>query len=380
MEKIRVVLVADTLAYGGSERLMVDIAKGLAPDDFEVQVCATTAGGDILEGELEKAGIPFCILNKHLGPDLRVIPKLRRLFREWRPQIAHAFRFTANTYGRIGAILARVPIVIATEHVLEHKSLTSRIIDMSLGRFTDQMVVVTKEIADQVHAEHHLSRSRIRLIEEGIDLDRFAWEERQTRFEEASLLKRRFKVGIVARLAPQKEHLVFLDAIRRAKEDRPEIQGIVVGDGALRPELEKWVSDHQMQKDIEFWGFREDLPNVFRELDLFTMSSGWEGLPLALLDAAASGLPFVCTSVGGIQEIFQDGVHGRLVSPGDSSKLADGIVWSRDHYATACSLAKRASELVHERYGLQRMVRQHEAMYQQLVDMKVQHQGARLHA
>jgi glycosyltransferase involved in cell wall biosynthesis len=364
MDRTRIVLVTDTLRYGGSERLLVDIAKGLDRAAFDVKVCAITAGGELLEAELAKAEIEYRILNKPLGANLRVLPRLWALLREWRPQIVHTFRWTANTYGRIGAVAARVPTIIGTEHVLEHKRVCPRLIDTVLGRFTDRIVVVTKEIGDQVHADHHLRANRIELIEEGIDLDRFA---RVERLAPAAATKHVFRAGIVARLAPQKGHLVFLDAIRLAREMRPAVKGIIVGDGQLRAELERWVADHQMQEHVEFWGFREDLPQVFRELDLFVMSSGWEGLPLAMLDAAASGLPFVCTAVGGIPEVFRDGVHGRLIPPGNPGEFAKAIVWSLDNYAAACAMAKTASELVHRRHGMQAMIRRHEAMYRQLV-------------
>lgn len=365
MNRLRVVLVTDTLRYGGSERLLVDIARGLDRTIFDVKVCATTAGGEILGEELRKADIEYRVLDKHLGASLGILFRLRRLFREWRPQIVHTFRFTANTYGRIGAVLARVPVVIGTEHVLEHKGISRRLVDMALARFTDRVVVVTQEIADQVHAEHRLPCNRIQLIEEGIDLNRFACVERNP-LPTQTAAKGSFRAGIVARLAPQKGHTVFLEAIRLAQKMRPAVQGVVVGDGLLRPELEQWVTDRQMQKHIEFWGFREDLPNVFHELDLFVMTSGWEGLPLALLDAAATGLPFVCTAVGGIQDVFQDGVHGRLVPPNNPAEIANAIVWCLDHYAEAVAMAKNASGLIHGKYGLQAMIQQHESLYLQL--------------
>ena len=367
MSKLRVVLVTDTLGYGGGERLTVDLAKGLDRSIFDVKVCVTTQGGEWLEKELIEAGIEYRILHKRLGPTLGVLPRIMALFCEWRPHLVHTFRFTANTYGRVGAILARVPVIVSTEHNKEHKSLSRQLIDITLARFTDRAIVVSKEIFDQTHTEHLLSRNRIQLIEEGIDLDRFRWVERHPVPTSTAPAVHSFKAGIVARLYPQKGHMDFLNAILRAREVHPTLKGIIVGEGQLRPELEQWVTDHQMQESIEFWGFREDLPQVFRELDLFVMSSHWEGLPIALLNAAASGLPFACTAVGGIPEVFQDGVHGRLVPPGNPDALAAAVVWSMDHYAAACAMAKTASALVHEKHGLHAMIRRHEEMYRQLV-------------
>jgi glycosyltransferase involved in cell wall biosynthesis len=377
MAKIQIVLLTDTLRYGGSERLLVDIAKGLDRDVFDVKVCATTAGGELLEGELAQAGIEYRILHKPLGPNLRVIPRVYSLLRRWCPDIVHTFRFTANAYGRVGAALARVPVIVGTEHVLEHKSLGRRMVDLALARVTDRVVVVTDEIAKQVRADHRLPSSRVQLIEEGIDLDRFACIERDPSAGGEASDSRPFKVGIVARLAPQKGHTVFLEAVRLARQMRPAVKGILVGDGELRPELERWVADRRMQETFEFWGFREDLPNVFRALDLFAMSSGWEGLPVALLDAAASGLPFVCTDVGGIAEKFQDGVHGRLAPPGDPVRFADAIVWSLDNYPAACAMAKTASAMVHKQHGLRAMIQEHETMYRQLLDAKGLRRGTR---
>lgn len=367
MCKIKVVLVTDNLDYGGSQRLIVDLAKRIDHDAFDVKVCATTSGGELLEAELITAGVDYRILNKPLKMDMFFPLRVRSLFSEWQPQIVHTFRFTANTFGRIGAMLARVPVIIGTEHVLEQKQLTLRLIDRVLARFSACVVVTTKEISAQVHSEHGLPYRRIRIIDECIDLDRFPFVERCLATTGTKLKKPLFKVGIVGRLVPQKGYWIFLDAIRQARKLRPEIKGIVVGDGELRQQLSQWVLDHQMEGGIEFWGFREDLPLVFREFDLFVMSSLREAMPLVLLAAAASGLPFACTAVGGIPEAFQDGIHGRLVPSGNSAALANAIVWSLDNYQAACAMAKTASQLVHDRHGLQAMVRLHEAMYQQLL-------------
>ncbi len=115
MRRIRVSLAIDSLGKGGSQRLLRDLAVGLDASAFEVRVCALAQGG-VWEPALRQSGIPVSVLHKRLGVDLRVLPRLVKYLREFKPDIMHTFLFTANASGRIAALMARVPIIIATEH------------------------------------------------------------------------------------------------------------------------------------------------------------------------------------------------------------------------------------------------------------------------
>jgi glycosyltransferase involved in cell wall biosynthesis len=360
---LKIAYVIDTLACGGSQRLLVDIATRLNREHFTPRVFALTASG-VLEKRLHARAVPVSIYHKAKGMDFRVIPKLAHDLKAWQPDVVHTFLFTANSFGRVAALLARVPLIIGTEHCYCQKSRFRIWIDRVLAKFTDRIVVVTKEIAEQVVGEYQIASSKVVMIEEGIDFAEFFPRlqlERRTRVAAG-----RPRLGIVARLEPQKDHQTFLAAMALVLSKQPAAEVWVVGDGYLRAELTNQVRAAGIAEQVKFLGFREDLPDVLRNLDVFVVSSQWEGLPIALLNAIATELPFVSTAVGGIREMFADGEHGRLVAPGSPSALAGAVDWVLGHYLEAESMAASAKQKIMGTLSVERMIADHEKLYQQL--------------
>ena len=361
MARTKVLLVTDTLNWGGSERLLVDLATRLDMSRFQVEVMTTTMGGTLLVDELDRCGIPVHVFGRRCWLGLAVLPRLVRCIAEFSPDIVQTFRFTANAYGRTAAILAGVRVVISTEHNYESKEYCRLFVDWVLGARTNCAVVISNEIFSQVRVQQRIPTKRIELIDEGIDLGRFRYQPRQA-FKGASPIR----VGIVGRLAPQKCQADFIDAMRLVKAAGRPFVGFIVGEGPQKEALCSAVESAGLAQDVHFVGFRSDLEIFFAELDLLVVSSRWEGLPLTLLTAAACGLPFVTTRVGGIQDAFEDRVHGLLVDPARPDQIAKAVLWCMDHYSEACEMARVASIHVHGLHGLDAMVRRHEMLYDRL--------------
>lgn len=338
---------------------------GLDPARFQTGVCALASGG-LLEEELSDKGIPHWILNKRLGLDLSVLPRLRKLLRTWKPDIVHTFLFTANTFGRVAAIATRAPVIIATEHNCDPRDIGRVAIDRVLARFTDRIIVVTKPIEEHVIKHHWVSKKKVVLIDEGIDFSQFP--PKQLRQEHLVLdPARKFIVGIVGRLEPQKAHHVFVRAMASVMAAHREVEAWILGEGSLRGELERSAAASGLPGKFRFLGFRTDLAAVLHSLDLFVVSSEYEGLPIALLNAVACKVPFVSTRVGAIPELFLDKIHGRLVPAGDDRKLAECIAWSLKHYDCALEMAERARTTILERFCAEKMMKRHEELYASLL-------------
>jgi glycosyltransferase involved in cell wall biosynthesis len=175
--------------------------------------------------------------------------------------------------------------------------------------------------------------------------------------------------GIIARLTEQKAHRVLFDAIaRHATLQRLHL--IVVGDGELRESLKQRAEMLGLQSRVHFVGARRDLGNILGAVDLFTMPSLWEGLPLSLVLAMGAGLPVIATRVAGIPEVVEDGVSGLLVPPGDSDELGHALARVVEDPALRTALGERARSVVTPRFGVDQYVGSMTGLYDRLLAAK----------
>jgi glycosyltransferase involved in cell wall biosynthesis len=174
-------------------------------------------------------------------------------------------------------------------------------------------------------------------------------------------------VGTVGALTPQKglEHLVR--AAATVRREPLEAHFVIAGEGSLRGGLERLAKALGCAQTVHFLGHRPDIPELLAALDLFVLPSLWEGLPYALLEAGAAGVPIVATRVPGNLDLIRDGETGRLANPADALDLAVQIVEALGDENRA-AMALRLQRIVEQEYTLERMTAGHAAVYQELVE------------
>jgi glycosyltransferase involved in cell wall biosynthesis len=163
---------------------------------------------------------------------------------------------------------------------------------------------------------------------------------------------------------------VFLDAAARLKEQCPSVRFLVVGDGGFRPECEALAGNLGLGSSVRFLGWRRDIPEVLSALDLVVLPTvmDFEGTPLALIEALATGRAVVATDVGGVVDVIRPGQTGLLVPPNDPSALADAMRRLLGDPRTRETFGRNGQELVRERYPRERMVAETEAYYRELLE------------
>jgi glycosyltransferase involved in cell wall biosynthesis len=171
---------------------------------------------------------------------------------------------------------------------------------------------------------------------------------------------------MVAPFKPQKAPLDFIRAAARVRQARPEARFLLVGDGTLRGVLETEIVRLGLSDVVTLTGWRRDIAEIMRCLDVFLLTSLWEGLPRVYLEALASGVPVVGTKVDGAAEVIQDGVNGYLVEPGDVKGLADRVLTLLNNPATARQMGHNGQSLPHE-FDIRDMVRRQEREYERLL-------------
>ena len=317
---------------------------------------------------LERWGIPV----RHLGRgrfDPRILTDLVRLARERQARILHVHGYAAADFGRLAARRVGAALVLH-EHFADPKMPAYQAVaDRALARLTDRAIAVSESTRDFLVRQRHVPASRVRVIWNGAPLDEFA----PVATEKAAAVRRELGlptdavvIGSIGRLNEQKGHRYLIEAAARVLPAAPRARVLVVGDGDLQGALEEQARALGIADGVLFAGHRDDVPAVLGAVDVFSISSTYEGTPLTLFEAMAAGKAIVSTAVDGCREVIEDGVTGVLVPPRDPDALAAALTKLVADPGRREGLG-RAARQASARYDIQRCVDEMQALYDEVL-------------
>ena len=369
--RVPVVLVESGQSVGGTEKVVFELACRMDRTRFAPSVALAPASAlDRLAGDLERAGVPVERLpeltNKfQLARALKTLGFLQRA----RHSVLHVHHVwpAADRYLVPLAHLVGVPAVIVTEHLVgfAHSAAQKWLKRWELSR-ADQVVCVSRAVADGLARDYGFDiEGNGRVIENGVDavgLDRTTARARDERDRVRKAMGATgFTWVFVGRLEKQKGVDILLDGFSRLKGE-PSLW--IVGDGSLRAELEEKARALGVLGRVRFEGAVADASPFYWGADAFAIASRWEGLPLALLEAQASGLPVVAAAAGGVAEAIREGTTGCLVPREDPGALARAMQQVMDQPELARRLGYEAARQAREEWSWERMVSAYEVLYE----------------
>jgi glycosyltransferase involved in cell wall biosynthesis len=364
---IRVLWLTKGLGPGGAERLLVSSAAVADRERFDLQAAYLLPWKDHLVGELAALGVPAVCLDGPREGDPRWIPRLRGLVRAARIDIVHIHSPLVAALARPALRALRPgdrPALMGTEHNLwtSHHPATRWANRLTLP-LEDVTIAVSEEVRNSMPPR--LAR-RTEVVIHGVDVDAIAARrgEREAARAQLGVSADRLLVVTVANLRAQKDYPTMLQAARRMVDAGDAVEFLSVGQGPLAESLEVERDRLGLGERFRFLGYREDPVRVLIAADVFCLSSRFEGLPIALLEAMAAGLPVVVTAVGGVPAVIRDGQEGLLVPPGDPAALAAALGTLRDP-ALRSRLAAAATERV-QAFGIGRAEQRQQEIYQRL--------------
>ena len=307
--------------------------------------------------------------------DLLALIKLTLLLAGLKPTIVHTHSSKAGILGRLAAKLAGVPIIIHSIHGFgftpAHRPGAQRLLvalERLAARVTTGFISVSDANRRQGVALGLFAEDRCTVIRSGIDRELFQKTEvdRPAKRRELGLDPGRPVIGMVAPFKPQKAPLDFVCMAALVHGARPDAQFLLVGDGDLRSAIEGEIERCGLSGAVRLAGWRRDIPEVMRCLDVLALTSRWEGLPRVYLEALASGVPVVGTKVDGATEAIQEGVNGYLAEPGDVRGLADRVLALLNHPEEAIRMGQAGRSLPAE-FDSHEMVRQKEREYERVL-------------
>jgi glycosyltransferase involved in cell wall biosynthesis len=366
---LNVLQLIPTLDRSGAEKQMAILARGLPRDRFRVEVAALTRLGP-LEAELRAAGVPVTAIGKKLKVDPLALARLVRLLRSRRFDVLQTWIFAADTYGRVAARLARVPVVVTAEMAVDlWKGPRDLAVDRYLARWTDRVVGNSRAVVD-FYRRNGIPEDRLEMIPSGIgDEEPPAVDRAALRAEfgwpgDAPLLL------FAGRLAEQKGVGDLVAAIDLVRYVVPELRALIVGDGPLRSQLEETARDFRLDGMVKFAGHRDDVPRLLAGADLLVLPSLYEGLPNVVLEAMRFSRPVVATAAPGTTEVVDDGRTGLLVPVRDPPALAQAIRTVVRDPALARRLGDAGRARVEAEFRAATMIERFAALYERLARAK----------
>ena len=378
---IRVLHVLEA-TVGGTRRHLLDLCSHLPAERFHQHLVYSSIRSGAFEADaqrLRERGIEATSLplRREIEPaeDWHCLQALTQIIRDWRPQIVHGHSAKGGFLARLAA--HRVPGVrtVYNPHGFPFQMRTGPLkhrlyveLERYAARYTDVLVAACagqKALALQYRL---LPPERVAVIPNGINAAEFSGvtADRAACKGELGVPGDARLVGIVAALSPQKGLEYLVRAAAAVCRERQDTHFVIIGEGVLRGSLQRLAKSLGAAGAVHFAGARDNVPRLLASLDLFVLPSLWEGLPYALLEAGAAGLPVVATDIPGNCELIRPGETGYLARPGDALDLAVQLFRALDDSALPARAAA-LQQLVRTEYTLERMVGGHIELYEKLV-------------
>jgi glycosyltransferase involved in cell wall biosynthesis len=285
----------------------------------------------------------------------------------------------ANLLARAARLFAPVPAVVSTIHNIYEGGRVRMLGYRLTNRLVDHVTIISQAAADRFIREGIVPAALLEVVPNGVDTERYRSVPPGTRdrLRQSLGLGGEFAWLAVGRFEAAKDYPNMLRAFARVRAERPDAVLLLVGRGSLQGETEALAGELGLTAGARFVGTREDVPEFMTVADGYVMSSAWEGMPMVLLEAAASALPIVATRVGGNQEVVREGETGLLVPPGSDQALGEAMLRLMAlPESERRAMGARGREHVRQHYGLARVVDRYEAAYRDVLRRKRGESGA----
>ena len=364
---MRVLLVIDELDVGGTEQQIVELVRHLPRARWTPTVCCFRPGRT--SAEIERLGVRVVHLPKRGTVDPRLVWELTSLMRAERFDVVQTFLIGGNLWGRLAALAAGVPVVIASERNVDvWEEPAKRWLGLGLARVTDRIVANAEAVRDYL-IRRGAEPQKVVTIRNGVDVSRFAAPVDRDAIRGALRLRPEHTVAaVVARLEPQKGQDVVIEVADRLCGRFPQLRWLLVGGGSAEPAFRAEVARRGLGDRVVFTGFRTDSADLLRSADLSVLVSTKEGLSNTLLESLVAGLPVIASRVGGNAEVVAAGA-GLLVPPRDADALAAAVELIAADPAAAARMGARGREHVRREFTVARMAEQTAALWDELLGL-----------
>jgi len=380
--KIRVLHIITNLPIGGAQDNTLITVERLNRSRYDVSLIAANDGEWVTRAKqiknLQLIFVDALTRPIHIFNDMIAFYKIYQIIKKNKYDIVHTHSSKPGFLGRIAAVLAGVPIIIHTIHGFPFNDFMHPVvrwffifIERFLSYLSDKLITVSR-----LNLQHALklklaTSQKLINIYSGIDFSKFNKKIDVTKKRHDLNIPNNTKVvGLIGRLSYQKGPEYFIQAAQLILQKEDNVLFLLIGDGKLREKCVKLAARLGISSQIKILGFRDDIPELLQVLDIYVLSSRWEGLGRSLTEALYLAKPTVATSVDGVPELVQNKKTGILVPPANPQALAEGVLYLLNDLDKGKKMAHNAKKLVEENFSADKMVSEIDELYQTLISDK----------
>jgi glycosyltransferase involved in cell wall biosynthesis len=370
--KLGIKFVVTSMPVGGAETLLVNLIRRMDKDAFAPEVVCLKEPGVLGQELASEVPVYANLLTSKW--DATVLPRLAYLFsRTGTDAVITVGAGDKMFWGRLAAKAARVPVICSALHSTGWPDGVGRL-NRWLTPLTDGFIAVAQAHAEHLAINEGFPASRVFLIPNGIDNNRFRPNHalRSSVRAELGIDEESPIVSIVAALRPEKNHEQFIHAGREVLREHRQTHFLIVGEGPEREHIERLINRLGLQAHFHMLGNRNDTERILAGTDLFCLTSRNEANPVSILEALATCLPVVAPDVGSIKETVISGKTGILTKPLSAEATADAIAQLLGNAPLAARMGRNGRQLVREAWSLDAMVQGYEALVENIYNAKAE--------
>ncbi|WP_245999518.1 glycosyltransferase [Paraflavitalea soli] len=367
---IPVLHIIKSLGRGGAELLLPESLGKHNKEKYDFHYLYFLPWKNQVVREIEQAGgTVVCFPAKN---NVQIVLKVRKIVayvKTHHIQLIHCHLPWAGIVGRLVGRLTGIPVVYTEHNKWERYHRLTYYMNKLSFRSQQYVIAVSGEVARSIKTHYRHEKPGIQVVQNGIDTDKFSLRrpiERDIR-KELNIPAHVTVIGIACVFRPQKRLDAWLEIASLVHKKYPDTYFIIAGDGGLRDEMHQKARTLNMKSCVYFAGLQTDIKPWLKAMDIFMMSSEFEGLPIALLEAMSMGCMPACTDAGGIPEVIQDNINGLLVPVNNPLQLADRLTAILPHRDQVEAMKQAARETVVHHFSMQKMVTHLENIYDNLL-------------
>lgn len=363
---IRILHLIETGGPGGAEMVLFNLATGI--DRVKCQSVVGLLRKGWLYNQLVSGGIDVRILPSGGSFDIRILLSLLRLIKEKRINLVHSHLMDMNFYSSIAAKMAKIPH-IATEHGdIHHLSKTGRLITIkarAVAHLSNKIICVSRFTKEAFIRRAQVNENKVLVIYNGIPVSNFCNViNRVKKKTELGIKEGDILIGSTGNLYSIKGHVYLLKATKEVLQRFKNVKLLILGRGELLEKLKRECSELGISGNVFFLGYRNDVFEILKIIDIFVLSSISESFSIAIVEAMLAGKPVIATRSGGPEEIVIDGETGFLVTPRNSEEIAEKIIYLIENEGIGKSMGDKGRARAEKYFNLKTMIANYEHVYE----------------